>query len=129
MKTGSSSLDPGWRMPGIDYRQVRSMVSMTEVLSLLGFAAARSAGNQLRGPCPRHDSVAAKSRVFSVNLAKNTFPCFKCKAAGNHLDLWAAATKQALYDASVELCKRLNRPIPWIGPQQRRGTRPSGKHA
>jgi len=115
-------------MPGIDYRQVRSIVSMSEVLSLIGFAAAASTGKQLRGPCPLHGSGSAKSRVFSVNLAKNTFQCFKCKAAGNQLDIWAAATKQALYDAAIELCRGLNRPIPWLSPEQRRGTRTSVNH-
>ena len=107
---------------------MRSTVSMSEVMALFGLAAAASRGNQLRGPCPLHGSASAKSRVFSVNIAKNTFPCFKCKAAGNHLDLWAAATKQALYDAAIELCRRLNRLIPWLSPEQRRGTRTSVNH-
>jgi len=111
-------------MPGIDYRQLRAGVSMSEVLDLLGFSAVASTGAQLRGPCPRHGS-SARSRVFSVNLAKNTFQCFKCKAAGNHLDLWAAASKQALYDAALDLCQRLNRPVPWLNAEQRRGTRSS----
>ena len=110
-------------MPGIDYRQVRSVVAMSEVLSLLGFAAVASTGDQLRGPCPLHESEAPKSRVFSVHLAKNTFQCFQCKAAGNHLDLWAAATKQPIYAAALDLCNRLQRPVPWLTPEQRRGTR------
>ena len=112
----------GRRMPGIDFRELRRLVSMAEVLAILGFEARRSSGNQLRGSCPLHGS-ADRSRVFSVNLVKNTFQCFKCGAAGNHLDLWAAATKKPLYEAALELCQRLNRDIPYLQQQQRRGTR------
>ena len=109
-------------MPGIDFRAVRSLVSIGEVLELLRWDIRAASAQQLRGPCPLHDSTAS-SRVFSVNLAKNTFRCFKCGAAGNHLDLWAAATKQSLYEAAIELCQRLQRDIPWLAQQQRRGTR------
>lgn len=100
-------------MPGIDSREVRSLVSMAEVLALLGFEARESSGSQLRGPCPLHGS-AASSRVFSVNLAKKTFQCFKCGATGNHLDLWARATKKSPYEAALDLCYRLHRDIPWL---------------
>jgi DNA primase len=86
---------------------------MAEVLGLLGFDARRSSGQQLRGPCPLHGSDDG-SVVFSVNLAKNTFQCFKCRAAGNHLDLWASVTKQSLYETALDLCRRLNRDIPWL---------------
>ncbi len=100
-------------MPAIDFREVKSRVSMAEVLELLDFEARATSGTQVRGACPIHGSADA-SRVFSVNLAKNTFQCFKCHAAGNHLDLWAAVTKQALYEAAVDLCQRLNKEVPWL---------------
>ncbi len=63
-------------MPGIDFRELRKLVSMAEVLTLLGFEPHERSGVQLRGACPLHESSAG-SRVFSVNLAKNTFQCFK----------------------------------------------------
>jgi DNA primase len=100
-------------MPGIDFRAVRSLVSIGEVLQLLRFEIRETKGKQVRGGCPLHGSEEG-SRVFSVSLAKNTFQCFKCGAAGNHLDLWAAATKQPLHAAAVDLCQRLNRDVPWI---------------
>ena len=110
-------------MPAIDFRQVRAMVSMKEVLDLLGFVAVVRHGNQLRVACPLHEPTTPTSRVFSVNLAKNNFQCFKCKAAGNQLDLWAKATKQHVYEAALDLCTRLNREVPWLKAEQRRGTR------
>src|SRR5262245_13954821 len=105
-------------MPAIDFRQLRTIVSMKEVLDLLGFVSLSGAANQLRGACPLHESTSATSRVFSVNLAKNTFQCFKCKASGNQLDLWAAVTKQKLFDAALDLCNKLNRPVPWLNPEE-----------
>jgi DNA primase len=100
-------------MPAIDFREVRRLVSMAEVLALLGWEGGRDSGTQRRGPCPLHGS-AEKSKVFSVNLAKNTFQCFKCGAAGNHLDLWAGATRKPLYEAALDLCQRLSRDVPWL---------------
>ena len=100
-------------MAGIDFRAVRALVSMAEILQLLGYEERAAHGKQLRGPCPLHGS-AESSRVFSVNLAKNNFQCFKCGGGGNHLDLWAQATKKSLYEAAIDLCQRFNRDIPWL---------------
>jgi DNA primase len=91
---------------------------MADVLELLDFQVREASGQQRRGPCPLHGSDET-SRVFSANLAKNAFQCFKCGAAGNQLDLWAAATEQTLYQAALDLCRRLNREIPWLKTAQR----------
>jgi hypothetical protein len=34
--------------------------------------------------------------------------------AGNQLDLYAAVTKQSLYQAALDLCEKINCPTPWI---------------
>jgi hypothetical protein len=75
------------QMAGIDYRAVRSMISMEEVLGLFGFEAQERSGSQLRGACPLHGS-SGTSRVFSVNMAKNTFhaPQPACAAARQTLN-------------------------------------------
>jgi DNA primase len=110
-------------MTGIDFRRLREAINMSEVLELLGFVALARNGNQVRGRCPVHEAHSAKSRSFSANLARNVYRCFHCGAAGNHLDLWAAATKQQLYEAALDLCAKLQREIPWLEAEQRRGTR------
>ena len=101
-------------MPGVDFQAFRSVTSMSQVLDLLGFVPSERSGQQVRGPCPIHKSTSATSRAFSVNLAKNTFRCFKCGAAGNHLDLWANLTRQNIHEAAIDLCTRLNQEIPWV---------------
>ena len=102
-------------MPGVDFRAVRSVVSMAEVLDLLGFVGQGAGAHQLRGRCPVHGSTTPTSRSFAVHLRKNAFHCFRCGASGNQLDLWAAVTKQSIHAAAVDLCTRLHRDIPWIG--------------
>jgi DNA primase len=84
------------------------------VLDLLNFTPSRRLRDQLRGPCPLHESHSEVSRSFSVTLTKNAYRCFVCGAAGNQLDLWSNARKLNLYDAAVDLCNRLNVPIPWM---------------
>jgi DNA primase len=110
-------------MPSIDLQQVRRIIPISDVLDLLGFVAVARSGSQVRGACPLHESTAAKSRVFSVHLTKNTFQCFKCKAAGNQLDLWTAARKQPIYKAAMDLCARMGHSPPILQSEQRRGTR------
>jgi DNA primase len=101
-------------MPGIDYRQLRASISIAEILRLIGYVPAQVRGPQLRGPCPVHGSRSQRSRVFSANLQTNAYQCFKCGSAGNQLDLYAAVTKQSLYQAALDLCEKINCPTPWI---------------
>ena len=105
-------------MPGIDFRQLRANVTMAEVLDLLGFAVESRRGDQVRGACPLHaSSEQGKQRSFSAHLGRHTFQCFKCGASGNHLDLWAKAKKQSIYEAALDLCARLNKVTPWLSSE------------
>ena len=82
---------------------------------------------QQRGACPLHGSTSGTARCFSVNTNAHTFHCFKCSRSGNALDLWAAANRLSIYDAAIDLCQRLNIPLPLLAPpanrEQRRGNR------
>jgi DNA primase len=101
-------------MPGIDFRQARTLVRLTEVLDLLGFEPSTRHGGQLRGPCPVHGSRTPASRSFAAHQGKNLWHCFHCGAGGNALDLWAAVTRQPLHAAVIDLCRRLGREVPWL---------------
>jgi len=102
--------------PEIDFAAVRAAVPLATVLGLLGFQALSTQGAQQRGPCPLHGSTAGTSRCFSVNLDQQIFHCFKCHRSGNALDLWRQAQRQTPYDAALELCQRLNIPLPLRSP-------------
>ena len=101
-------------MPGVDFQTVRSMVSMAQVLELIGFVPHECSGDQFRGPCPVHGSSSSKSRSFSVNVGRNAYQCFKCGSSGNQLDLWAAMAKTDLHTATIDLCEKLHLDVPWI---------------
>ena len=101
-------------MPGIDYHQLRQQVSMTQVLGLIGFQAARRRGPQLRGPCPIPDCCSSSHRAFSVHLTRQVYHCFACGSHGNPLDLWAAARRLPLHPATVDLCRTAGLPLPWL---------------
>ena len=101
--------------PAIDFDAVRAAVTMAAVLQLLGFQAGSTHGAQQRGPCPLHGSTAGTSRCFAVNTSDQIFHCFKCGRSGNALDLWAQAKQLAPYDAAVDLCQRINVPLPLLG--------------
>jgi DNA primase len=100
-------------MPGIDYREARSRIRLAEVLQLIGYVPRQLVGEQLRGPCPLHGSSSPTSRSFAAHLGKNVYHCFRCRAAGNVLDLWMALTGQNLSSAVLDLCQRLGQDVPW----------------
>src|SRR5437016_8970636 len=97
-------------MPGLDFERLRTEVPMREVLNLLGFVATNGRGDQLYGPCPLRPPKSERSRrrerYFSVNLKAGRFYCRDCGELGNQLELWAAATKQPIYEAALDLCSR-----------------------
>jgi DNA primase len=99
---------------GIHFAEVRSRIALADVLDLVGFVPSESCGDQVRGPCPVHQSVSPSSRSFSANLKLHIYNCFKCGSSGNQLDLYAAVTGLSFFEATVALCQQLNREIPWM---------------
>jgi DNA primase len=96
----------------IDFGMLRCQIGMEAVLSLLGFTCSQRRDGQVRGPCPIHKPRSARSRSFSAHLERNVYHCFRCGSRGNQLDLWTAATRQPLYQAAIDLCEKLHRPVP-----------------
>jgi putative transposase len=105
--------------PSIDFAAIKETISLAEVLHLLRFTPTSTRGTQQRGPCPVHGSRSAQSRSFSANLADHTFHCFKCGAHGNALDLWAITSRLSIYDAAIDLCRQLGKPVPLHNPEAR----------
>jgi DNA primase len=101
-------------MPAIDYRRARAELRLADVLTLIGYEARSRQGPQLRGPCPLHGSRSATSRAFAAHLGRNLYHCFRCGAGGNALDLWAALSRLPLHAAVLDLCQRLQQPVPWL---------------
>ena len=102
------------KMAGVDFEVLRNEIRMEQVLEQLHFECAGRSGDQLRGPCPVHGSSSPKSRTFSVNLETGRYYCHKCKSKGNQLELWAAVHGLSIYEAAIDLCRALGRPVPRI---------------
>jgi len=109
-----TSTETGSIMPGVDFNVLRAEITMEQVLTLLGFQASARSGKQWYGRCPLHGPASRRSRGFSVNLATGRYYCHGCRSHGNQLELWAAAIKQPLHQAAIDLCHRLGREVPWI---------------
>jgi len=105
-------------VPAVDFRAVRELISMADVLELIGWAALSRAGPARRGPCPVHRARTANSRSFAVHLHRQVYCCCRCGSSGNHLDLYAAVTRQGVYAAALDLCERVRRPVPWLRPRR-----------
>ena len=101
-------------MPGVDFERIRVAVSMGQVLNLLGFEPLSRSGSQWYGSCPLPACGASRRRSFSVNVASGRYCCHRCGSHGNQLELWAAATQQSVYEAAIDLCRRLGCEVPWI---------------
>ena len=101
-------------MPGIDFERVRREITMEQVLNLLGFEPSRRSGEQWYGHGPLHETRARRRGSFSVHVGQGRYTCHGCQSHGNPLELWAAATHLSLYQAAIDLCRRLGHDIPWI---------------
>jgi DNA primase len=117
-------------MPAIDDRRARAEFRLADVLALIGYRPRTRHGVQWRGPCPLHGSRSTTSRCFAAHLGKNVFPCFRCGAGGNALDLWAVLSRRPLHAAVLDLCERLHQPVPWLDtapPSSRRCDAPPNR--
>lgn len=105
------------RPRGIDYRRLRGVVSIRDVLRLIDWRPIKVHGSQVRGPCPVHKSSRATSVSFAANLDRNVWYCHAsaCGEGGNQLDLWVKLTGLPLHEAAIDLCKKLGRDAPWLG--------------
>jgi DNA primase len=87
----------------VDFKAVKAAISMEQILGRYQVNWLRKKDEELRGRCPIHQGEGQSS--FHVNLAKNAFHCFSCKAHGNVLDFVAAMEKCSVRDAALKLAE------------------------
>jgi DNA primase len=88
----------GW----VDYSEVKSRVSIQQVLCSYGVDWLRRSGaQQYRGRCPIHQGQGQEA--FHANFGRNVFHCFACGAGGNVLDLVAAMEGCSIGEAAWRL--------------------------
>jgi DNA primase len=85
----------------VDFKAVKAVVGIQAVLDRYQINWLRKSKDELRGRCPIHQGDG--ENAFHVNLTKNAFNCFSCKARGNVLDFVAAMEKCSVRDAGLKL--------------------------
>src|SRR6266853_6006929 len=91
----------GMQEKWVDFKAVKTAISMEMILGRYGVNWLRKSGDELRGRCPIHQGEGTDT--FHANLTKNAFNCFSCKARGNVLDFVAAMEKCSIRDAGLKL--------------------------
>ncbi len=85
----------------VDFHMVKAKVSMQMLVDQYGLRDLRKSKDELRGQCPIHKGEG--ERTFHINLSKNAFQCFSCKAKGNVLDFVAAMERCSIREAALKL--------------------------
>jgi DNA primase len=85
----------------VDFRVIKAAVSMQMLIDHYGVKGLRKSSSELRGRCPIHRGEG--ERTFHVNLSKNVFQCFSCKAKGNVLDFVSAMEHCNIREAALKL--------------------------
>lgn len=92
-------MQPNW----VDFRAVKTAVTMRMVLDHYDIKWLKKKGSELHGRCPIHKGDNAEA--FHVNVEKNCFQCFagSCGKRENVLDFVAAMETCSVRDAGLKL--------------------------
>lgn len=108
-------------MPMIDFAEVRRLISLSDVLNLLGIRPACRGGPRAYGPCPLRCAASDalppgsryRQRCCSYDLDRGFWRCHRCGHGGNQLDLYAQVYGITTYNAAMRLCAALLTSTPW----------------
>ncbi len=83
----------------IDFNLVKQSVSMELLIIHFGLLVVKRNGDEVRLKCPFHNGKSDNSMV--INLTRNSFYCFGCKARGGVLDFVAKFEDCSLHEAAL----------------------------
>jgi hypothetical protein len=96
----------------INFRLLRDMIEVRQVLALLHSPCAKEPNGDWRGPCPIHGSHDTSSR--SLDVKREIAHCHRCGWRGDALQLWTDYHKMDRLDAAYDLCDRLRIDPPYL---------------
>jgi len=99
------------KKPFVDFRDIRSRITMEQVLEHYGLLDKfKRSGQSLSGPCPIHKG--SNPTQFRVNTEKNIWNCFsECKHGGNTLDFICKMEDCSIHDAAIKACEWFDIPL------------------
>lgn len=106
-------------MPAIDFKRLFKLIGLPDVLTLLGYCGGHFSVLRDRGPCPLGCNDNARS--CRLSCSGGWWYCFRCKKGGKPFKLYMDATRQDAVRAAVEICRKLNLPVPYLPRGSRRG--------
>lgn len=112
--TFSVTFAPGvTRMLLIDFPELKRRIPFENILLGCGFLVNFRRGDQVRGPCVIHGSKPT-SRVFSADLGRGIWQCFKCHKTGGWLEFYMEYRGvSSPFAAAKMLGKVFNIEVPW----------------
>jgi len=115
--------------PFVDFRDIRSRISMEKVLQHYNLLATfKRTGHILIGPCPIHKG--SNNRQFHVDLEKNVWTCFsECKHDGNPLDFIAKMEATTIHGAALKACEWFVIPLDEVKAEDAPQEEPPVSHA
>jgi hypothetical protein len=97
-------------MPWIDFKQIKEMVTLEDVLGILEHRVVRRQIDRGYSTCPLNCSP--RGRACSFDFQRKLWFCHVCKKGGCHVDLYAQAKGLTFIAAALELCLYLHLPLP-----------------
>ena len=109
------------KKPFVDFRDIRSRITMEQVLAHYGVLDTFSGlgKKNLSGPCPIHKG--SNPTQFRVDTEKNIWHCFsECERGGNTLDFIAKMENVSIHDAALKACEWFDIPIEEVKTSSRK---------
>ena len=85
----------------IDFNLVKQSVSMEMLIIHFGLFSLQRRGNEVRLRCPFHNGKSNNS--MAINLTRNMFYCFGCRAKGNVIDFVSKYEDCSVKEAALRL--------------------------
>lgn len=112
-------------MPFIDFDKVREMITLGEVLELVGGLVLSVDWDAQRGPCPL--GCHPDPKCCGYNKRVGYFYCHRCKVGGEAFDLYRKISGKEYFQAAIDLCKALGKRVPYRPRSKERKQRPPRK--
>lgn len=101
-------------MPYVDFKEIKSRVSIEDAANLLNLTLKKSA-NQLRGTCP---ACGGDDRTLAITPSRSLFYCFSAKRGGDQIELVCHITGLDVKDAAEYLAPHTREDHPSPAPRQ-----------
>lgn len=104
----------GRRRP-IDFRQLRCDSVLRQVVD--HFSIVDRLGNPItaRGHCQLCKPTDSGGKMLKVDFDRGIWYCHSCREGGDGVQLFSLLGRCDVYEAAIEICRQIQRPVPYLG--------------